>query len=253
MLSRALSAMMTWPAGYGRFVSDEVGSTLDVSKDMISTEPAPFWVMAHRQTASRGRRGRAWMMPEGNFAATLVLRTGDAPAQIALRSFVMSFALLRALFDVTGRDDAFSLKWPNDVLLNGGKVAGILLESGGAGSVAIGVGVNLIAAPCQDEVEEGAVRPVSVLAETEAHITPEAFLAVLAGHYARLEQQFTDFGFEPIRSGWLAHAARLGEVITARTGRDTRTGTFEDVDQDGQLVLRGARGVERIAAADVYF
>lgn len=245
--------MTAWPSGYGHFVFEETGSTLDTARDMIPTEPAPFWVLAHRQTASRGRRGRAWMMPEGNFAATLVLRTSDAPAQIALRSFVMSLALLRAFVDVTGRDDAFSLKWPNDVLLNGGKVAGILLESGGTGSVAIGVGVNLVAAPGADEVEEGAVRPVSIFGETQVRVTPEAFLEALAGHFAHLEQQFTEFGFSPIRTGWLAHAARLGDVITARTGRDERTGTFEDVDQDGQLVLRGARGVERIAAADVYF
>ena len=245
--------MTAWPEGYGRFVYDEVSSTLDISREMTATRPTPFWVLAHRQTASRGRRGRAWMMPAGNFAATLVLQTADAPAQIALRSFVMSLALLRTLVAVTGCQDAVSLKWPNDVLLNDGKVAGILLESAGTGSVAIGVGVNLVAAPGQDEVEAGAVRPVSVLGETQVHVTPEAFLDVLAGHYARLEQQFTDFGFAPVRAGWLAHATRLGEPITARTGREERTGIFEDVDQDGQLVLRGARGVERIAAADVYF
>ena len=245
--------MTKWPEGYGRFIFDEVGSTLDVARDMASAQAAPFWVLAHRQTASRGRRGRAWAMPEGNFAATLVLRTTDGPAQIALRSFVMSLALLRAFVDATRRADAFALKWPNDVLLKGGKVAGILLESGGAGSVAIGVGINLVAAPSQDEVEAGAVRPVSVLGETMVHLTPEPFLDALAHHYATLEQQFTELGFAPIRNGWLAHAARLGEVITARTGSDTRTGTFEDVDPDGQLVLRGARGVERIAAADVYF
>jgi len=245
--------MTAWPSGYGRFVYDEVSSTLDVSRELTATQPAPFWVLARRQTASRGRRGRPWKMPEGNFAATLVLQTADAPAQIALRSFVMSLALLRAFVDVTGRRDAVSLKWPNDVLLNGGKVAGILLESDGAGTLAIGVGVNLAAAPGQDEVEEGAVRPVSVLGETQVHVTPEAFLEVLARYYAQLEQQFTEFGFGPVRAGWLVHAARLGEVITARTGREERTGTFEDVDQDGQLVLRGARGVERIAAADVYF
>lgn len=252
-LRRAVTEMTGWPSGYGRFVFDEVGSTLDVSRDLISTEPTPFWVLAHKQTASRGRRGRAWIMPEGNFAATLVLGTAEAPAQIALRSFVMSLALYRAFVEITGRAEAFALKWPNDVLLNGGKVAGILLESGGAGSVAIGVGINLIAAPEQQAVEAGAVRPVSVLGETSVHTEPEAFLEILAKHYAGLEQQFTNFGFAPVRTGWLAHAARLGEVITARTGRDERIGTFEDVDHDGQLVLRGARGVERIAAADVYF
>ena len=104
-LRRAVTEMTGWPSGYGRFVFDEVGSTLDVSRDLISTEPTPFWVLAHKQTASRGRRGRAWIMPEGNFAATLVLGTAEAPAQIALRSFVMSLALYRAFVEITGRAD----------------------------------------------------------------------------------------------------------------------------------------------------
>ena len=102
-------------------------------------------------------------------------------------------------------------------------------------------------------MEPGALRPVSVLGETSVHVGPEDFLERLAHHFALLEAQFLSYGFTPIRSGWLAHAARLGETITARTGQDEITGTFEDVDPEGQLVLRGARGVHRIAAADVYF
>jgi BirA family biotin operon repressor/biotin-[acetyl-CoA-carboxylase] ligase len=196
-------------------------------------------------------------MPEGNFAATLVLRVDEPPGRAALRSFVMSLALYRAFVEVTGLNTAFTLKWPNDVLLNGGKVAGILLESGGSagriGLLAIGVGVNLAAAPHPDTLEPGALRPVSVLGETSLQVAPEDFLDLLAHQYALLEAQVLSYGFGPIRSGWLAHAARLGETITARTGREEIMGTFEDVDPEGQLVLRGARGVHRIAAADVYF
>lgn len=249
--------MTHWPEGYGRIVLPEVSSTLDQAVALAADQPAPFWLLAHNQTAARGRRGRAWSMHKGNFAATLILRPQNDPAQAALRSFVMSLALYRAFVEVTGREKAFTLKWPNDVLLNGGKVAGILLESGGqAGRVdllAVGVGINLVAAPNVTEVEEGAVRPVSVQAETSVRVAPEAFLDVLAHHYALLERQFQDYGFEPIRSGWMAYAAKVGEVITARTSRDETTGTFEDVDADGHLVLRGARGITTIAAADVYF
>ncbi|MFK7743478.1 MAG: biotin--[acetyl-CoA-carboxylase] ligase [Roseobacter sp.] len=249
--------MTAWPDGYGRIVLAEVGSTLDEAVRAAADHPAPFWLLAHSQTAARGRRGRPWAMPPGNFAATLVLQPSANPSQAALRSFVMSLALYRSFVEVTGRETAFALKWPNDVLLNGGKVAGILLESAGqAGRVdmlTIGIGVNLARAPNKDDVEEGAVRPVSVVGETSVHITPEAFLDVLAAQFATLEQQFQDHGFDPIRRGWMAHAARLGEVITARTARDTLIGTFEDVDAHGHLVLRGAHGVTRIAAADVYF
>ncbi|WP_298842002.1 biotin--[acetyl-CoA-carboxylase] ligase [uncultured Roseobacter sp.] len=249
--------MSHWPEGYGRVILPETGSTLDAGIALASSEHAPFWLLAHRQTAARGRRGRPWAMPPGNFAATLVLRPGEGPAIAALRSFVMSLALWRAFVAATGEPQAFALKWPNDVLLRGGKVAGILLESSGrAGQVdvlAIGVGVNLAAAPAAEAVEPGAVEPVALSGETGCLIGPEDFLVLLAHEYASLETTFRQSGFAPVRTAWLAHAARLGEVITARTGRDSRTGTFEDVDADGNLMLRTHTGLRRIAAADVFF
>ncbi|MEL6417973.1 MAG: biotin--[acetyl-CoA-carboxylase] ligase, partial [Pseudomonadota bacterium] len=134
----------TWPAGYGQRVLASVDSTLDEAARIAPTLSGPQWILALHQTAARGRRGRAWAMSAGNFAATLVLPITEAPAQAALRSFVAALALREALLAVTGRDDAFALKWPNDVLLRGGKVAGILLESVGSGKsvshLAIGIG-----------------------------------------------------------------------------------------------------------------
>ena len=196
-------------------------------------------------------------MPKGNFAATLVMRPREAPEVVALRSFVASLALYDAFVAATGRAEPFALKWPNDVLLNGGKVAGILLESVGAGSgvahLAIGIGVNLVAAPGADQVEAGAVRPVSLLSETGARVTPEEFLDLLAVAYARAEAQFVSYGFTAIRSAWLARAARLGERIVARTGTETIEGTFETVDETGALVLKTAAGRRAIPAAEVFF
>ena len=245
--------MNGWPESYGRFVLPSVSSTLDEAASMAREMPAPFWLLANAQTAARGRRGRAWKMPAGNFAATLALRPLGTPAQAAQRSFVMSLALYQAFVSVTGQTDAFALKWPNDVLLHGGKVAGILLEGGRDDLLLIGVGINLAEAPTTAELEDGAVRPVSINEALSVSVTPERFLYVLAMHYAELEAQFETYGFAPIRTGWLAHAARLGEVVTARTGTDTFEGIFEDVDDEGQLVLRGPRGRRKIAAADVYF
>ena len=209
--------------------------------------------MAHRQTAARGRRGRAWHMPPGNFAGTLVLRPEGDPAHWALRSFVMSLALFRCLEEVIGRADELSLKWPNDVLLKGGKLAGILLESSAGALLSIGVGVNLSQAPQAKEIEAGALRAVSLADEVDVSIAPDLFLDVLARHYSVAEDQFVTYGFEPIRSAWRARAARIGDVITARTVRETYSGIFEDVDAQGHLVLRGPEGVRTIAAADVYF
>ena len=245
--------MTAWPEGYGRIVLKEVGSTLDEAVRLANDQAAPFWVLAHHQTAGRGRRGRAWEMPTGNFAATLLLRPGGSPAEWALRSFVMSLALFKTLAAVTDRAEDLSLKWPNDVLLSGGKVAGILLETGAGGILTTGVGVNLAAAPAPEQVEPDALRPVSVLGETSVRVEPERFLDLLAAHYAELEAQFVTYGFAPIRSDWLTKAARLGEVITARTSAQTITGVFANVDADGHLVLRGAQGVQTVAAADVYF
>ncbi|OSQ52058.1 biotin--acetyl-CoA-carboxylase ligase [Marivita geojedonensis] len=241
-----------WPMGYGRQVLTEVDSTMAEAARQAKGLAGPTWICALRQTAARGRRGRAWVNPEGNFAATLVLPTSDASEKRALRSFVAALALFDALVAVSGRVDGLTLKWPNDVLLTGGKVAGILLESIGA-HLAIGIGVNLIAAPASSEVEERAVAPVSVLSALGVEVGPEVFLDILAEAYARHEAQFATYGFAPIREAWLTRAARLGEVVTARMGDREVTGSFETVDAEGRIVLNTASGRQAIAAADIFF
>jgi BirA family biotin operon repressor/biotin-[acetyl-CoA-carboxylase] ligase len=181
----------------------------------------------------------------------------ERPDQVALRSFAAALALRDALVAVTGLPEAFSLKWPNDVLLNGAKLAGILLEAISAGTgvqaLAIGIGVNLIANPDQSVMEEGALPAVSLLSETGLRITPEAFLAALASAYARWEALFTAQGFAPLRAAWLSHAAKLGETIRARTGKDTHHGVFDTIDSQGNLILMTATGRLEIPAAEVFF
>ena len=254
---RRLSTDLRWPAGYGRVILDEVDSTLDEAARISGQVAQPTWILAHRQTAARGRRGRPWQNPPGNFSATLVLHPAGPADQVALRSFVAALALYDTCAMATGRGECFSLKWPNDVLLNGGKLAGILLESAGQGRgvqrLFIGIGVNLAAAPEMAEVEPGAVRPVSLLSETGARVTPDEFLDLLAASYAAWEDRFTTYGFAPVREAWLRHAARLGEVITARSGTSETQGTFETVDDAGNLVLNTAKGRMAISAADVFF
>lgn len=212
----------------------------------------PQWILALNQTSGHGRRGRPWSMPQGNFAATLLMFPTEAADQIALRSFIASLALFDAVAGVTGRADCLALKWPNDVLLNGGKFAGILLERG-AQHLSIGIGANLASAPDVSVVEPSPFPPVSLIHETGARVSPEAFLDVLAPAYAHWEAQFTTYGFEPIRTAWLARAAKLGEPIRARTTKDEHHGTFEDVDAQGNLVLRQSSGALIIPAAEVFF
>lgn len=232
-------------------------STNEEARRIASGLLGPTWILAHEQTAGRGRRGRAWADPKGHFSATLVMRPAEPPAQVALRSFVASLALYDAFAAATGRTSGLALKWPNDVLLNGGKVAGILLESAGLGGqvshIAIGIGVNLIDPPHGAKIEQGATAPVSLANETGVSLSPEEFLDLLAPAYARHEATFTTYGFAPIREAWLARAARLGDTITARTTRSEHVGRFETVDAEGNLVLSTPKSREVIPAAEIFF
>ncbi|MGL4281116.1 MAG: biotin--[acetyl-CoA-carboxylase] ligase [Albidovulum sp.] len=249
--------MLAWPEGVARHVLAEVDSTNSEAARLAPALTQPTWIFAHRQTAARGRRGRAWSMPSGNFAATLVMRPEGAPGEAAQRSFIAALALADALGAVAGPGVTISLKWPNDVLLKGGKVAGILLESAGQGRavshLAIGIGVNLAEAPPASVLEPGAHPPVSLTGETGISIPPEDFLAPLANAFDRWERQFRSYGFAPIRTAWLARAAKIGQPITARTVTETVEGTFETIAEDGALVLLTAQGRRTIPAADVYF
>ena len=158
---------------------------------------------------------------------------------------------------ILARTDPYSLKWPNDVLLNGGKVAGILLESiqrgGRMGGGGIGIGVNLAEAPAAADLPPEAVRPAALASETGVLATPEEFLTPLAQAMAAHERTLRDYGFAPIREAWLARAARLGEEIVARTGKAETRGIFDTVDEQGRLILQTPIGRQAIAAADVYF
>ncbi len=232
-------------------ILDAVDSTMAEAARRAPGLNRPTWIMARHQTAARGRRGRGWAHPAGNLAATLIYRPYATPAEAAKRSFLAANALYETLAIYVDRS-ALALKWPNDVLLNGGKVAGILLESAGRGPyvdwLSVGIGVNLREVP--KGVLNAAFPPVSL---DGVSVTPEAFLTVLAGHYATQEAKLARFGFARIREDWLHHAARLGEVITAQTGRDEVTGVFDTIDKDGNLVLITAKGPQAIAAADVFF
>lgn len=243
-----------WPDGYALVILDEVDSTMAEARRRASALDKPTWIMARRQTNAKGRRGRTWLGGNGNLAATLVYRPWCTPAEAATRSFMAANALFESLALYIDRS-ALALKWPNDVLLNGGKVAGILLESASSGGplvdwLSIGVGVNLAKAPHDVRTE---FAPVSLTGEGGEEVSPEDFLCVLAGHFATQEGKLSAMGFPRIREDWLANAARLGEIVTARTTKGEITGVFETVDQGGNLILRVEGREVLIPAADVYF
>jgi BirA family biotin operon repressor/biotin-[acetyl-CoA-carboxylase] ligase len=243
--------------GGDRVLLDTVDSTNAEGFRRAPGLAGPTWLLAGQQTAGRGRRARPWVSPRGNFHGTLVLKPTEVAEVVALRSFAAALALRDALVTLTRLPKSFTLKWPNDVLCNDAKLAGILLESQGLGGpdpvLCIGIGVNLIAAPDPAEVEAGAVPPASLWQATGLRLTPEAFLDALSPAYARWEAVFTAQGFAPLRAAWLAHAARLGQPIRARTGTETLEGRFETIDATGNLILRTPTVTLAIPAAEVFF
>ncbi len=239
----------------GRVELDAVDSTNAEALRRLPDLEGPCWIMARRQTAGRGRRGRPWSDPDGNFAASLALRPEVPAAQSALVSFVAALALHDSLCALTGQPSAFALKWPNDVLAGGGKVSGILLEGAGTAARAdhliVGIGVNLVGAPAT--VSADGLPAVSLVAVTGTRLRPQTLLDRLAPDFARWYETLMRAGFAPLREAWIARAAGLGEVITARTGRDTLRGVFETIDETGALVLRIGVARRIVPAADVFF
>ncbi|MEX0970544.1 MAG: biotin--[acetyl-CoA-carboxylase] ligase [Paracoccaceae bacterium] len=251
--------MADWPAQVQRHIFAELDSTNAQARRHLEqgAPPADAWFMAHSQTAARGRRGRHWHAPAGNFMASLLLGLDVPAAAAAQRSFVAALAVHDTLVALTGRGDIFTLKWPNDVLARGQKVAGILLETAGSGArvdhLIIGIGVNLAHAPTPEAVEPGAIPPISLQQASGITASPEVFLNCLAPNYAIREAQLRESGFAAIRHDWLDRAANLGATITAKLGDRIETGIFETLDETGALLLRSATGTQTIAAADIYF
>ncbi len=250
--------MASWPAGVGREIHAELDSTnAEALRRAAAGVRGPVWILSERQSAARGRRGRAWSSAEGNFAGSLLFSPPGPPALLALRSFAAALALHDAFAAVTGRAESFALKWPNDVLLGGRKIAGILLETGGprggAQALVIGFGVNLAATPPFEALEPRAVAPVSLSEATGIAITPPDFLDLLAPAMAAWEERLLAAGFAPLREAWLHRAARLGQTVTARLPGRAIEGRFETIDATGALVLETAAGRVALPAAEIHF
>lgn len=220
-----------------------------------------LWLRAERQTAGRGRQGRAWNSPAGNFyGSTLVrLRPGDPPA--ASLALVAAVALQEAVSSLCPREGgdpvwapAFAgaqggllLKWPNDLLLDGAKLAGILLERA-EDAVVIGFGVNLAHHPDLPD------RLTTSLAAHNVIVAPEIFAELLAESVARWLARWRGEGIAPIRARWLERAHPVGTALTANLPDGSAIeGLFDGLAPDGALVLRLAEGARRVIhAGDVF-
>jgi len=212
-------------------------------------ERGPLWIVARQQTAGRGRRGRAWVSAPGNLYATLLL-TDPAPASAAPQlGFVAGLALHDAAMAVAPALPQLALKWPNDMLCGGRKIAGILVEGEGAPlAVAIGIGVNCLHHPKATEF------PATDFAAEGADVAAEALFERLAAAMpARLAQWDRGAGFAAIRAAWIERAHGLGRPVRVRLAEREATGVFEGIDPTGRLLLRlDNGGLEAIAAGEVF-
>ena len=258
-------------AGYRLRGFDSIGSTNAEALAAASAgDPGGIWFVARQQTAGKGRRGRPWQSPHGNLAATLLIVPDTDPTLAATLGFVAGVALNQALsailpkglvrIGIDGADGTsengpsrIALKWPNDVLADGAKLAGILLEAqkhdDGQHAVAIGLGINIVAAPT------GLPYPATCLTDLGVTQTAETVFEALSDAWVDVFGLWNDGrGVDDVLKQWRASAAGIGAPVAVNQNGDVLRGIFETIDAAGRLIVR-ADDDRRIAitAGDVHF
>jgi BirA family biotin operon repressor/biotin-[acetyl-CoA-carboxylase] ligase len=230
-----------------------VDSTNDNAKTLAQKgAPHGTVVWAAEQTAGRGRFTRAWASPPGNLYMSVVLRPEVAPPRTAELGFIAALAVAETVETFLPPSTTAQLKWPNDVLVNGAKISGILLEGQFSGQgiawIVAGIGVNIVSMP-----DSPAYPTTSLAASGAAAVTVEAVLHVLLTRLGAWLDSWRGAGFEPVRAAWMRRAARLGDPISVRIGTAPLTGRFGGIDHDGALLLETTEGTRRITAGEVAF
>ncbi|MGB8274521.1 MAG: biotin--[acetyl-CoA-carboxylase] ligase [Alphaproteobacteria bacterium] len=239
---------------FGLVPFDTIDSTNEEARRRATAGAAEGTVIvAAAQTRGRGRRGRHWDSPAGNLHCSILLKPAVPLGEAANLSFVAAVALAEALEPIVAAKGRVTLKWPNDVLLNERKVAGILLESqtedGRLGFIIVGVGVNVAHFPGEVMFPATSLQAVGCAGLTVAAVR-DAFLDRFRHWYGR----WREAGFAAVRAEWLARAARLGETVEVRLGRDRVAGRFAGLSETGALLLDvPGEGRRDISAGDVFF
>ncbi|MEM7441029.1 MAG: biotin--[acetyl-CoA-carboxylase] ligase [Pseudomonadota bacterium] len=215
----------------------------------------PHWYLADQQTAGTGRRGRSWASPSGNFSGTVLMVPSGPASEWYKYTYVISLALYDALLELGVSEDALSLKWPNDVLLMGQKIAGILLETVGQNqpeAMVIGIGVNLAYAPDPNILDEKALSATSLKDALGVDVTLERLFVPLQSAFTARTDQYITHGWPATTADWQARCSMIGRAVTYSKGTNaTYTGTATGLAEDGALLVRTAGGIERVLAGDV--
>ena len=244
--------MVHLPDGYSIAIFDSIDSTNEEARRNAAQarDRTVYW--AKRQTAGRGRRGRAWMSEPGNLFVSLLLKPDCPLARAAQLSFVSALVVSDVLARA-GAGDRVALKWPNDVLLDGAKVCGILLEAISSGpraeAVMVGIGLNITGHPADTPYPATDLRHAGI-----AGVDADQALTWLLEAFELRYAAWREKGFAAVRADWLIRAHRLGETIQVRLEGETVTGRFAELDDSGALVVVTETGEARhINAGDVYF
>lgn len=241
------------PPAYRLIERDAVGNSNDEAKALAragAEDGTLLWV--RQQSAGKGRGGRTWESPPGNLYLSLVLRPDCPLSEASALGFIAALAVGEAIGSVAPPMDVL-YKWPNDVLLNGRKVSGILLESETSGDelawLVLGVGVNVAHFPKEANFPatslhfEGAPKTLTV----------EELLQAFCRYFLSWTNRWLEEGFAPVRAAWSRHAYRKGDEIEARLPQETMRGRFLDIDESGCLILLLPDGSERhIAYGEVF-
>lgn len=256
-------------AGYRVAAFDAVGSTnSEALAAAAAGDPGGIWFVTPDQTAGRGRRGRAWQSSPGNLAASLLIIPEAEPDLVATLGFVAGVALNVGLsrilpngmvrVGIDGADGAdgrsrVALKWPNDVLADGAKLAGILLEASrapsGAQAIVIGIGVNVVAAP------QDLPYPATSLRDLGMDLSAQDVFEALAEAWVEAFGLWAEgAGVSAVLELWRQSAAGVGAPVAVQQGGVVRRGIFETIDASGRLILRDDEGARiAITAGDVHF
>ena len=238
-------------AGVRTITYETLGSTnAEALARARAGERGPLWITAATQSAGRGRRGSTWVSTPGNLFATLLLTEPSVPDIASQLSFVTALALHDAVAECAPQlGPLLKVKWPNDLLLGGAKLAGILIEaeSNPVCAVAVGIGVNCAAHP------DDTPYPATDMAAAGALVAPAALLGVLSLAFVRrLAQWQRGQGFASVRADWLKRAAGLGQDIRVRLPERELSGRFQGLDDMGRLLLQAEGRVTPVTAGEVF-
>jgi BirA family biotin operon repressor/biotin-[acetyl-CoA-carboxylase] ligase len=224
---------------------ERIGSTSDEAK-RLAAEGAPHGTVVHadEQVAGRGRLGRTWFSPAGNLYLSVILRLNVPPERGGELSFLAALAVSDAVNGLLPKQVRATLKWPNDVLVQDGKIAGILVEQVGDVRI-LGMGLNIIEAP------RNAPYKTATLVSAGGIGSVEGARDILLERLGFWLDTWTEEGFWPIRQAWLSRAHPIGTPLRASLGGRTEEGTFAGLDEDGALLLDTDQGRKRIIAGDV--